>query len=183
MKLGDLPEVQSEVLYLLSCEITTMKGNKTAGAEHKSIITKYEQEWCGPDGARSRIRASLNAEQERTPSGKADTKEHQEKIKFYQRDIRKYNDLCAGIANLKDCTFVNAAINRGLKNTCGKAFGFGQHAMSSSFLLGLVCVAMAFSSYEKMKHEPKVDYGPLEYDQYGAEDEQNALLTNGADSL
>lgn len=183
VKLGDLPEVQSEVLYLLSCEHTTLKENKTAGAEHSSVIAKYEQEWCGPDGAMSRIRQSLNEEQERTEKDPADKKQREEKIHFYQKDLLKYKSLCAGVANLRDCSYVNRAIDRGLKETCGKAFGFGQHAMSSSFLLGLICAAMAFSSYEKMKHEPKSNYGPLEYDQYGAEDEQDALLTEGADIL
>ena len=91
----------------------------------------------------------------------------QEKIKYYEREISRYLKLCAGVSNLKDCRYLNKAVELQLKHSCGYAFGWGQQATFSSFFVALTSLALAFASFEKAKFEyGKIEYDPLEHDAF-----------------
>ncbi len=163
-KMGLLPEVQDETNYLLSCH---QPNGTAAGAATGNLISKYENDWCGSNSITSRMRASLKEEQERTPINPSDAKKRSEKIKYYQREILRYLKLCAGVSNLKDCRYLNRAVELQLKHSCGYAFGWGQQATFSSLFVALASLALAFASFEKVKFEyGKIEYDPLEHDAF-----------------
>ena len=182
VKLGALDEVQSETLYLFSCQ----RQNRTTANTGilGNVIGKYERDWCGADGTITRIRQNLKVEQDRTPTSATDKKKREEKIFVLQGEIRKYLTLCEGVSVLKDCTAVKRAVDRSLKISCGLAFSHAQGATFSSLFLGLSCLGLAFGAFEKAKYEPKNLAGPLEYDQYGERDQESQnLLEPEADSI